>query len=362
MGKKLVIVLFLLLVITQVFAQDQKSPFIEVIKETKNSVVFIKVDVGDDITSVSQEDVLRYFFYGIPPDKDLSTTIAMGSGFVFETKGQTKYIMTNYHVVRDLQGYNDYRITVTLADKQQYKAEIMGIDPYIDLAVLKIESKDKVKGLNLGNSDNVQIGEWAIAIGNPFGDVGLERTVTIGVVSATERSNLNFGENSPLYQDYIQTDAAINPGNSGGPLINIDGEVIGINSAISSVNGGNIGLGFAIPVNLAKKSAYDILNFGKVKRAKLGVYLKNIDETLKKTLRLPTMNGVYIEQIAVGSAAERAGIKKGDVILEVDKKVIKNLEKFKIMVATADVNEKFKITLFRDGKQIKISAILQEME
>jgi len=239
-----------------------RSPFVKVVKNTRAAVVNIKVEFTPKFNNKRlplNEDFFK-FFSPNPFNNNMQPkqrkSVAMGSGFIFKQKGKDLYIITNNHVV---ENGKDGEITVSLADKAKYKAEIVGLDPQSDLGVIKITIDDgeDVTVAPLGDSDDIEIGDWAIAIGNPFGNLGLERTVTVGVISAMGRSNLHFSENSPIFQNYIQTDAAINPGNSGGPLVNINGEVIGVNSAITSTTGGNIGIGFAIPINLAKKVVKD---------------------------------------------------------------------------------------------------------
>ena len=364
--KKIVsfLILTFLFVFSSLSSQNVKNQFVDVIKATKNSVVFIKVDVGVSQQGLTQRDIIRYF-YGLPMERDYTTTLAMGSGFIFKTTGKTTYILTNYHIVRDAKNYDSYEITITLADREQYDADIVGTNPYIDMAILKIKTDKElkqIKDLELGDSEKIQIGEWVIAIGNPFGEVGLERTATVGVVSALERSGLDFGENSPRYQDYIQTDAAINPGNSGGPLINMDGQVIGINSAISSPSGANAGIGFAIPINLVKKSVDDLLKYGRIRRARIGIYASDISHQIKQDMDLPSMNGVLIAKVVDGSPASKSGLRERDVILRVNGKSVKNFPKFSIFVANANVDEDFVVGILRNGREKDVVVKLEEIE
>ena len=255
------------------------------------------------------------------------------------------------------------KIIVSLADKEVYEAEIVGLDSKTDLAIIKIKVKENenITILNFGDSDNLKVGQWAIAIGNPFGNLGLDRTVTLGVISATGRSDLVFGEDTPLYQDYIQTDAAINPGNSGGPLLDAKGDVIGVNAAITSPSGGNIGIGFAIPINLAKKVASDLVSKGKVIRAYLGIYSQDITKDLKNNLNLKFNNGVIITKVEKNSPAEIAGLKNGDIIIKVNGKEVENLAKFKILVANAPINKTTNITIYRDKKFKTLQVKLVEL-
>ena len=230
-----------------------------------------------------------------------------------------------------------------------------------DLAVIKIKVKKDEKTItaNFGDSDSLEVGDWAIAIGNPFGK-GLDRTVTVGVISAKGRSNLNFGNKTPIYQDYIQTDAAINPGNSGGPLLNIKGEVIGINAAITTPAGGNVGIGFAIPINIVKKVTTDLMKRGKVLRGYMGILPQELDASLSKTLGLKHIGGVLIAKVEKNSPAETAKLKKGDVILKFNDKDIENVSKFRIIVANSEIGVKLPIVILRDKKIKKLKIVLEE--
>jgi serine protease Do len=211
-----------------------------------------------------------------------------------------------------------------------------------------------------GDSETLDIGDWVIAIGNPFGDIGLDRTVTVGVVSAKGRSGLNFGQTSPVYQDYIQTDASINPGNSGGPLLNLKGNVVGVNAAITSPNGGNIGIGFAIPATIAQKVVTDIIDHSSVKRAYLGISPQEIDDTLKETFELNEISGVLVAQVVEDTPAEKAGLKRGDVILAIDGVKIPNVAKFRIAIAHRPIGVPVEFSIMRKNKDKKITAILTE--
>jgi serine protease Do len=283
----------------------------------------------------------------------------MGSGFIYEYNPSTReaFILTNNHVV---EKGRDGTITVTLADKVTYTASIVGLDPNTDVAVIKITMKEGEKAVvaPLGDSEKLEIGEWAIAIGNPFSE-GLDRTVTLGVISATSRANLNLGTNSPIYQDFIQTDAAINSGNSGGPLLNIKGEVIGINSALASNNGGNVGIGFAIPINLAKRVVEDLVASGKVTRAYIGIMPQEITPDLMESFNLKEVSGVLVSKVEKDSPAEKAGIQIGDIILEINGERIASVPKFRIAVATARVGQLIPFKVFRNNKELTIKIVLE---
>jgi len=228
--------------------------------------------------------------------------LAQGSGFIISSDG---YILTNNHLVGKAE-----KIMVKLTDGREFEAKLIGTDPESDVAVVKIDAND-LAFLELADSDTIEVGEWVLAIGNPF---GLSHTVTAGIVSATGRSGVGIA----TYEDYIQTDAAINPGNSGGPLINLDGKVIGINTAIISQSGGNMGIGFAIPINMAKSIYDQLVESGTVDRGFLGVSIQDLTPELAASFGLKDIKGVLIPEIIEGSAAEKAGLKQGDIIVELD--------------------------------------------
>lgn len=340
---------------------NANNPVVDVVKSTRESVVQIRVEatlsVNNNNNPFMDDDFFRYFFPQQPMQRQRPVT-SMGSGFIYEFNATTReaFIMTNNHVV---ENGKDGKITVTLADKVTYEGTVVGLDPNTDVAVIKITVTDDedITVVPLGDSSKLEIGEWAIAIGNPFGDAGLDRTVTLGVISALGRANLKFGENSPAYQDYIQTDAAINPGNSGGPLLNINGEVVGINAAITSTSGGNIGIGFAIPINLAKKVVDDLVANGKVARAYIGISPQEITPDIMESFNLKEVAGVLIAKVEKDSPADKAGLQVGDVILEFDGERVPNVPKFRIAVATAAIGKSLPVKIVRDNKDevIKIT-------
>jgi serine protease Do len=348
------------LAIPPVVGENGKSPFVGVVKQVREAVVQIKVEakiaVAQTQNPFGNDPFFKYFFN--QPQQERPFT-AMGSGFIYEYDKTTNeaLIMTNNHVV---EKGKDGTITVTLADKISYTATIVGNDPNTDIAVIKIKpNKDEALIVaKLGDSSNLDIGDWAIAIGNPFGDVGLDRTVTVGVISAIGRANLNFGEGSPQYQDYIQTDAAINPGNSGGPLINMKGEVIGVNAAITSTSGGNIGIGFAIPINLAKRVVDDLISSGKVVRAYMGITPQEITGDMMESLSLKEVAGVLVSKVEKDSPADKAGIQKGDVIMEFNSDKVPNVSKFRIAVATAKIGINIPVKVLRDNREMSINVKL----
>lgn len=338
------------------------NPVVQVVKSVREAVVQIRVEskvmVQNNRNPFFDDDFFRQFFPQQPQQQSQSV-VSMGSGFIYEYNPSSReaFIMTNNHVVeKGREGI----ITVTLADKVTYTATVVGLDPNTDIAVIKVVMKEdeKVTVTPLGDSDKLEIGEWAIAIGNPFSE-GLDRTVTVGVISATSRANLNLGNNSPIYQDYIQTDAAINSGNSGGPLLNIKGEVIGINSALASNNGGNVGIGFAIPINLAKRVVEDLVASGKVSRAYIGIMPQEITPDIMESFQLKEVSGVLVSKVEKDSPADKAGILVGDIILEISGEKVPSVPKFRIAVATAKIGKEIPFKVYRNNKEITVKMELE---
>lgn len=277
-------------------------------------------------------------FFGGGPQRDYRQK-GLGSGFIIDAQG---YVLTNNHVVEQSD-----EITVTLANEKSYPAEIVGRDPKTDLALIKIKAEETLEPLGLGDSDTLEVGDWVVAMGNPY---GLGNTVTAGIVSYKSR-NIGAGP----YDDFIQTDAAINPGNSGGPLLNTSGDVIGINTAIFSRSGGNIGIGFAIPINMAK-DLLPQLRQGHVVRGWLGVMIQKITPELKQALKLKNEQGALVSDITPDSPAHKAGIQRSDVIISFDGKEIKEMKELPYIVGTTPVGKKVEVVILRDGrpKTVKI--------
>ena len=268
----------------------------------------------------------------------------MGSGFVISADG---YVVTNYHVISDAD-----KIEVKFADKETYSAKIVGSDPETDVALLKIEgNKSDFKSIELGDSDNIKIGQWAIAFGNPY---GLNNSMTVGIVSAKGRSGMGI----ETYENFIQTDASINPGNSGGALVDIDGKVIGVNTAILSQSGGNVGIGFAIPVNMVKNIVKNLKDNGKVKRGYLGVTLQPIDKAMAEKFGMKKSKGALISDVMKDSPAEKSGLKRGDIILTVDGKEINDVNDTITQISNTLPEKDVKIVVFRDKKEINVSVKL----
>ncbi len=295
-------------------------------------------------------DMFRFFNPRMPQREYKSN--ALGSGVIVDAgKG---YILTNNHVVENMDD-----ITIRLFDKREYEAEIVGRDPKSDLAVLRIDAEN-LTDLKLGNSDNLRVGEWVIAVGSPF-SANLSHTVTTGIVSAKGRGNI-IGNNE-FYEDFIQTDAAINPGNSGGALLNVAGELIGINTAIytGGFDRSNKGVGFAIPSNMVKKVMDDLIAHGRVIRSWIGVQIQAIDDQYAKALGLKTRDGALVADVVKNGPGKKAGLKTGDVIIAFDKKKIKSVDHLRNTVSSSKPNRKYDITVIRDKKEKVIRVRLEEM-
>ena len=277
------------------------------------------------------EDMFKEF--GVPETRK---AFALGSGFIIDAKG---IVVTNNHVIK---GAED--ILVRVNGDQEYKATIIGADPLSDIAVLQIETKDKFIPVKFGDSDKARIGDWVIAIGNPF---GLGGTVTSGIISARNRT-LNLSR----YEDFIQTDASINQGNSGGPLFNMDGDVIGINTAILSPTGASSGIGFAIPSNSAKRVIDQLIEFGETKRGWLGVRIQFVTKEIADAEKLDKPRGALVSNVAEGSPSDKAGILPGDIILEFNETLINKMQELPLIVAQTDVGETVEVKVWRNNKEL----------
>ena len=286
----------------------------------------------------------RFFHFEFPQQKREYTERGLGSGVIISADG---YIITNYHVVK---GADEIKVRI---GKKRYEAELIGSDQKTDLAVLKIDKTD-LKPANLGNSDGVAIGEWVIAIGSPF---QFEHTVTLGIISAKGRANVGVAD----YEDFLQTDAAINPGNSGGALVNLNGEVIGINTAIFSRTGGFQGIGFAIPINMAKRVKDLLITKGKVVRGWIGIMIQDVNDELAAAVGMPEPKGVIVSEVLKDAPGEKAGLKVGDIILELNDKEFSSGRAFRNSVAGKIPGTKVTLTVLRDGKKKKFTIILGEL-
>jgi len=332
----------------------QKFPrsFAGLVKKSSPSVVNIialKVirSPGQGAAPLGPEDPMRDFFerfFGRQLPQEYRQN-ELGTGFVIDREG---FILTNNHVVEQTED-----LKVRFSDEKQYNARVIGRDPKTDLALIKIDAHEPLKPLALGDSDSLQVGDWVVAIGNPF---GLGNTVTAGIVSAKYRQ-IGGGP----YDNFIQTDAPINPGNSGGPLLDLDGKVIGVNSAIFSQDGGNIGIGFAIPINMAKQLLPQ-LREGRVRRSWLGVMVQNITPELKFKLNLGTDQGALVSYVEPGSPAEKAGIKRGDVIIKFDGKAIRISRDLPFVVASTPIGKKVSVEIMRDDQRLNLQVTTEELK
>ena len=286
-------------------------------------------------------------FFDVPPDTGPRERPfqSAGSGVIFDAR--SGYIVTNAHVVE-----NATEITVTLQDGRDLKAEVIGSDAPSDVAVLKVKP-DGLAQVPLGDSSKAEVGDFVVAIGNPF---GLQHTVTSGIISGLSRSGIN----PDGYEDFIQTDASINPGNSGGALVNLRGELIGINTAILSRSGGNIGIGFAIPVNMARSVMDQLIKFGSVKRGQLGVSMYTVTADIAHSLGLASATGALVSQVVEGSPAAKAGIRTGDVITTVNGQAVKSNSELRNSIGLLRVGDKVDIGLVRDGKPLKVTAVIAD--
>ena len=287
-----------------------------------------------------------FFFGDSGYDYTPQPQLGSGSGVIISNDG---YIVTNNHVVE-----NSDEIEVILDDKRSYSAKLIGTDPTTDLALLKIDEKD-LHYISYGNSDELRIGEWVLAVGNPF---NLTSTVTAGIVSAKAR-NINILSKSFAIESFIQTDAAVNPGNSGGALVSNSGELVGINTAIASRTGSYIGYSFAIPVNIVKKVVGDIIEYGEVQRAYIGVSIRNLDASLASELGIDDMKGVYVTGLTSGGAAENAGIKEGDIITKINDTEVNYMSELQEQVSKFRPGDQISVTVNRDEKTKLLNVVLR---
>ena len=292
------------------------------------------------------EDFWDRFFGENPHSGPPRRQKSIGSGFIIEHDGT---ILTNYHVVANAE-----KIVVKLVDDREFQAKVIGKDPKTDVAVIKIDAKMDLAIAPLGDSDRLEVGEWVMAIGNSF---GLDSTVTSGIVSATGR-HIGAGP----YDNFIQTDASINPGNSGGPLINLRGEIVGINAAIVTQTGGNMGIGFATPINVVKELLPELKKKGKVTRGALGVVIQEVTPSIADSLGMDKARGALVAAVSKGGPAEHAGIKIGDVITEFDGKKVKDANELPLMVAQTAVSKNVLVKILRDKKESIASVTIGELK
>lgn len=379
------LILLLLMMPFEVMAQangveslrQTSKAFAEVARKVSPSVVLIQVERETEAAQISPfgfpfgdgelgpfgDDLFKRFFGDRFPDMPRFNApgkrpgkqrfvVGQGSGFVFASNnkllGNKTYILTNNHVVEG----ND-KISVKFLDGREFEAKIKGTDPKSDIAVIEIEASG-LPAVTLGDYSQLEVGEWVVAIGNPF---GLSHTLTVGVVSAKGRTSLGIND----YEDFIQTDAAINPGNSGGPLVNLDGEVIGMNTAIFSRSGGYMGIGFAIPINLVERIANQLIEKGEVVRGYLGIMIQPLTADLAKSFDLKNDKGILIAQVTKNSPADKAGLKAGDVIVSYRGRPVSEVGEFRNQVALAQPGSKVEFDIMRDGKQRTVSVKIEKL-
>ena len=320
-------------------AQDA---FAAVYDKAKDSVVNIRTK---STIVVETYNPLEAFLFGTSGRRrEKKETGSLGSGFIISSDG---YIMTNNHVINGAD-----EIYVKMSDGQEYLAKLVGTSPEVDIAILKVMANRTFKPLKFANSDNIKIGHWAIAFGNPL---GLNSSMTVGVIGASGRSSLGIEQ----VENFIQTDAAINQGNSGGPLLNINGDVIGVNTAIYSTNGGSVGLSFAIPSNLASNVKDSILKSGRYERPYIGISVLDLTQEIKKQRNIPYSTGIMVQQVYSGSPAAKYGLKVGDIILEINGKTVTSAGAFIGELAAKKVGETVNLKVFSGGKEKNISMKLE---
>ncbi len=340
------------------FAERQPESFADLAEKLLPSVVNIsstqKVDpeqqVMPEMPQFPEGSPFQEFFDEFMGQKGMMPPVpqaSLGSGFIIDAK--KGLIVTNNHVIRDSD-----KVRVTLHDDTTLDAKIIGVDEKTDLAVLQVSPKASMRDVKFGDSDKMRVGDWVLAIGNPF---GLGGTVTSGIISARQR-DINSGP----YDDFIQTDASINRGNSGGPMFNLKGEVIGINTAIFSPSGGSVGIGFAIPAQLASPVIEQIVKFGRTRRGWIGVRIQTVTEEIAQSLGLPKMEGALVASVAAKSPAEEAGIQSGDIILEFGGQKVTAMRNLPRLVASAEIGQVANVLFWRNGKLLTSKVKIAEME
>ncbi len=350
------------LLVTSGQAADKPDSFADLAQKLLPAVVNIsstqKIDPTvqkgiPDVPQFPEGSPLQEFFDEYMMDKggsDMMPSVpqaSLGSGFIID--GQKGLIITNNHVIRDAD-----KVRVTMHDDTTLEAKVIGTDEKTDLAVLQIKTKKPLSAVSFGNSDKMRVGDWILAIGNPF---GLGGTVTSGIISARQR-DINAGP----YDDFIQTDASINRGNSGGPMFNLDGQVIGINTAIFSPSGGSVGIGFAIPSNLAKPVLDQIIKYGRTRRGWIGVRIQSVTEEIAQSLGLPKNEGALVASVTPKSPAAQAGLTAGDVILSFNGQAINAVRHLPRLVAESEIGTSAKITYWRAGKILATKLAVTELE
>lgn len=328
-------------------AQDNWPDFTYAAESAVDAVVYVKVTSMQ--TSRQTPNSIFDFFFGYPEGSQQRERVGSGSGVIIREDG---YIVTNNHVI---DGAN--KIEVTLNNNQTYEATLVGTDPATDVALLKIDASG-LPIIPFGDSSKLRLGEWVIAIGSPY---DLRSTITAGIVSAKGRSMPNYSGEFKI-ESFIQTDAAVNPGNSGGALVDKAGNLVGINTAIISQTGSYAGYSFAVPSNIVKKIVYDLMDFGSVKRALLGITMQTVDDKIAKEMKLSSVNGVYIVEVSEKGAADKAGVKKGDVLVAIDSAKITDAASVQEIVSRFSPGDKAQLTIVRDGKEKVLEVTFQGSE
>lgn len=324
--------------------KDEMPTLAPMLEQTTPAIVSIAVE-GTQVSRQRVPEMFRHFFGGPNEQVQERPFRGLGSGVIIDAK--KGYVVTNNHVVD-----NADEITVKLTDGRELKAKKLGADEQSDIALLKIDPEN-LKALPLANSDKLRVGDFVVAIGNPF---GLSQTVTSGIVSALGRSGLNIGG----YEDYIQTDAAINRGNSGGALVNLRGELVGINTAIFGPNGGNVGIGFAIPSNMMKSLVDQIIEFGEVRRGLLGILGQDVDAGLSEAMNLDANKGAFVSEVSPDSAADKGGIEPGDIIIAINGNNIHSFQELRAKIGTMGAGAEVELTLLRKGKRVNLTVTLDD--
>ncbi|WP_162047104.1 DegQ family serine endoprotease [Vibrio taketomensis] len=327
---------------------EQLPSLAPMLERVTPSVVSIDVE-GTHVAQQRIPDQFRFFFGPDFPTEQLQERPfrGLGSGVIIDAK--QGLVVTNFHVIKGAE-----KIRVKLDDGREYDAELIGGDEMSDIALLKLEEAKNLTQIAIADSDQLRVGDFTVAIGNPF---GLGQTVTSGIVSALGRSGLNLQN----FENFIQTDAAINSGNSGGALVNLNGELIGINTAIVGPNGGNVGIGFAIPANMMKNLTEQILEFGEVKRGLLGIQSSEFTSELAEAMGYESNKGAFVSQVVPDSAAEKAGLQAGDVIISVNDKAIGSFHELRAKIGTLGAGKKVKLGVIRDGKEKTFNVVLDEL-
>ena len=337
---------------TEISAAQVMPSLAPMLEKVLPSVVSISVEGKQKSNAAQMDDDIpeefKFFFGPDMFDRDRTPRNFKGLGSGAIINAEKGYVLTNNHVIKDAD-----KITVQLHDGREFKAKVIGADEMSDVALIQVEKPKNLTALKLADSDKLRVGDFTVAIGNPF---GLGQTVTSGIVSALGRS---MGSDSGTYENYIQTDAAVNRGNSGGPLINLNGELIGINTAILSPSGGNAGIAFAIPSNMANNLVQQILEFGEVRRGMLGIKGGELNADLAQAFDIEAKKGAFISEVMPGSAADKAGLKAGDVITAINGQAISSFAEMRAKIATSGAGKEIDLTYLRDGKSNNAKVTLQ---